>query len=273
MQVLAHLVYWYSTHALYCLPVTLVLILAVLLGTQRLPVGARRGLLGLVVGLAVLTFVTIFAGSTLAVRLVYRVGETGQGEVVSAYATSVQYNNHDVRGYRVLLRTRAGQTVASSFEDDDFNVYPPANTVAYPGVGERFTARYLPAYPQDFVIVANDDSLYAHGQQGRALLDSLHAACRTHEFDLANAANKQAYRAFIYRVLTRGCYTDSTDRRKYAGDLARVQLELCRALLDSLDVVRTRYNTNVADEVNKRVYLALIRRVVARPPPVLHRQR
>ena len=266
MQFLAHLVYWYSTHALYCMPVALALIPAVLLGTRWLPVGVRRALTGLVIGLAVLTFITTFAGSALAVRLVYRVGEAGQGEVVSTYATSVQYNNHDVRGYRVLLRTQAGQTVATSFEDDDFNVYPPANSVAYPGVSERFTARYLPAHPQDFVIITNDNSPYAHGQQCAALLDSLHGARRAHEFDLANAAGKQAYRTLIRRVIARGCYTDSTDWREYNGDLAKVQLEPCQGLLDSLDLVRTRYNADVADVANKRVYLALIRRVVARPP-------
>ncbi|WP_223652428.1 DUF3592 domain-containing protein [Hymenobacter psoromatis] len=266
MQLVAHLVYWYSTHALYCMPVAAVLIPAVLLGTRSLPAGVQQALTGMVIGLAVLTFFTIFAGSWLAGWLVYRVGETGQGEVVSTYATSVQYNNHDVRGHHVLLRTQTGQTVATSFEDDNFNVYPPANSVNYPDVGEKFTARYLPAYPQDFVIITNDNSPYAHGKQCAALLDSLQEARRTHEFDLTIAASKQAYRALIHRVIARGCYTDSTDLREYDGDLAKVQLEPCQALLDSLDIVRTRYNADVADETNKRVYLALIRRVVARPP-------
>ncbi len=265
MQLLAHVIYWYSTHALYCMPVAAVLIPAVLFGTQQLPPKVRRALVGLVIGLAVLTFLTIFFGSALAVPLVYRAGETGQGEVVSTYATSVQRNHHNVRGHRVLLRTKAGQTVATSFEDDDFNVYPPANAVTYPSVGERFTARYLPAYPQDFIIISNDNSPYAHSLHCAVLLDSLHEARRTHEFDLTNAANKQAYRVLIHRVIAQGCYTDSTDLREYYGDLAKVQLEPCQALLDSLDTVRTRYNANVADEANKRVYLALIHRVIARP--------
>ncbi|MGI4834955.1 MAG: hypothetical protein ACRYFK_15995 [Janthinobacterium lividum] len=208
----------------------------------------------------------VFFGSMLAARLVYRAGATGRGEVISSYGTSTQVNSHNVVGYRVLLRTQQGQTVPASFEDDDFNVYPPANSVVYPGVGDQFTARYLPDYPQDFVIVTNDNSPYAHQLGCAALLDSLHAARRTHEFDLANTTSKQAYRILIRRVIAQGCYTDSLDRRKYFGDLDAVQLEPCQALLDSLDVLRKRYNANVADEPNKRAYLVLIHRVIARPP-------
>ncbi|MGI4862606.1 MAG: hypothetical protein ACRYFZ_01695 [Janthinobacterium lividum] len=248
------------------MPVAAVLIPAVLFGTQWLLPKVRQALVGLVIGLAVLTFLTIFFGSALAVPLVYQAGETGQGEVVNTYATSVQHNHREVRGYRVLLRTRAGQTVVTSFEDEDFNVYPPANAVVYPSIGEKFTARYLPAYPQDFIIISNDDSPYAHGLACATLLDSLHEARRTHEFDLTNAANKQAYRELIHRVIAQSCYTDSTDLREYYGDLAKVQLEPCQVLLDSLDIIRTRYNADITDVANKRVYLALIRRVVARPP-------
>lgn len=264
MQLLAHLLFWFGTHAIYCMPVVVLFIPAAVLGLQRWP-RLQRVLVSTVVALAVLTFISIFVGSALASRLVYAAGEDGRGEVVSTYGTSTQVNSHNVVGYRVLLRTRTGQTVQTAFEDNYFNVYPPANSVRYPGVGDQFTARYLPAYPQDFVIITNDNSPYAHKMSCDVLLDSLHEARRVHEFDLGNATSKQAYVALIGRVLARHCYTDSTDRREYYGDLAHVQLEPCQRLLDSLDVLRTRYNANIADLANDQAYLALIRRVIAHP--------
>ncbi|MGI4832476.1 MAG: hypothetical protein ACRYFK_03345 [Janthinobacterium lividum] len=257
------MVFWLVTHP-FVLPILAALSFPAM--GVLVPKTAPRWVRGLPFSFMLGAMLNVFFGSLGASSLVYRAGASGRGEVISSYATSTQANHHDVVGYRVLLRTQAGQTVQTSFEDDDFNVYPPANSARYPGVGTAFTARYLPDYPQDFVIVTNDNSPYAHQLGCDRLLDSLHAARRTHEFDRGNAANKQAYRALIHRVLAQGCYTDSLDRREYYGDLAAVQLEPCRALLDSLDRVRTRYNANVADEPNKRVYLALIRRVVARPP-------
>lgn len=262
MQLLAHLVFWLATHPFVLLVVTA---LGVPVMGVLMPNTSPFWIRGLPFLLMVVGFLNLYFGAGVAARLVYRVGAAGRGEVISSYGTSTQVNSHNVVGYRVLLRTQAGQVVPTSFEDDDFNVYPPANRVSYPGVGDTFTACYLPDYPQDFVIVTNDNSPYAHGLTCAALLDSLHTARRTHEFDLGNAANKQAYLTLIHRVIAQGCATDSVDLRKYYGDLDFVQLEPCRALLDSFEVARKRYNADVADEPNKRVFLALIRRIIARP--------
>ena len=54
--------------------------------------------------------------------------------------------------------------------------------------------------------------------------------------------------------------------RLVCGDLDHVQLEPCQALLDSLDAARTHYNADITDRANNRAYLALIGRVIARPP-------
>ena len=61
-------------------------------------------------------------------------------------------------GYDVLIRTADGRTFDSSFEDDDFNVYPHHNATAYPGEGDEFTVRYLQRLPADFIILGEDDS-------------------------------------------------------------------------------------------------------------------
>ena len=219
MQLLAHLAFWLATHAFYYMPAALLLVMGAVFATQQLSPGLRRALVGLAIVHAVLAFLNVFVGSQVASSLVYRAGVTGRGEVVSSYGTSTQVNNHDVVGYRVLLRTAQDQVIETSFEDDDFNVYPPATSATYPGVGDTFTARYLPAYPHDFVILTNDNSPWAHQNTCAALLDSLHAARAKHEFALTNAPYKQAYRALIRRVIARQCYTDSTDLRKYYGDL------------------------------------------------------
>ncbi|MGI4874260.1 MAG: hypothetical protein ACRYFX_24135 [Janthinobacterium lividum] len=233
----------------------------VYIGFKNQP-GWALGLPFFLIAFGVLSFLF---GTNLASRLVFRAGTAGTGEVVSTYATSTQVNSHNVRGYRVLLRTAQGQTLETTFDDVAFPVYPADDFGSYPAAGEKFNTRYLPDYPQDFVVLSNDDSPWAHGQQCEALLDSLHEARTRHEFDLANAASKQTYVGLIHRVIARQCYTDSTDLHKYYGDLAHVQLEPCQALLDSLDVLRIRYNADVTDLANDAAYLALIRRVIARP--------
>ncbi len=78
----------------------------------------------LVVGLGVGNFL---GGPLLCGWLLYRVGQTATAQVVSTYQTSTQINDHDVLGYNVLIRDAHGDVFASRFEDDEFNVFPPAD--------------------------------------------------------------------------------------------------------------------------------------------------
>ena len=102
-------------------------------------------------------------GPSLSTRMIHALGESGAATVIRTFGTATQYNNHDVVGFHVLIRRPSGKVVNERFEDDEINVYPPHNATSYPDVGTLFTMRYLPHFPRDFVILADDASPFAQG--------------------------------------------------------------------------------------------------------------
>ena len=122
-------------------------------------------------------------------------------------------------GYHVLIRTTTGQTIETSFEDDDFNVYPSHNRTDYPQQGDRFNVRYLKHFPGSFIIIANDDSPWAQGMQCGAWKTKLDEARSKFEFDKSNPQFKAAYIRAIRDYIDKRCYTDSLDLLKYDGEI------------------------------------------------------
>jgi hypothetical protein len=174
---------------------------------------------GLYAALFLFIPVNFFLGSYINSKLIYLAGEQGAAEVVGSYNTSTRYNNHDVVGYKVLVKTKEGTTVQTSFEDDDFNVYPNHNSVSYPQQGDRFNVRYLKHFPGSFIIIANDDSPWASGLQCGDWKTKLDEARSKFEFDKNNQKFKDAYISAIRDYINKRCYTDSLDLEKYYGDI------------------------------------------------------
>jgi hypothetical protein len=112
------------------------------------------------IGIAALILEMLF-GTSWADRLLHYYGTAAAATITDSYGTSVQYNSHNVMGYHVLVRPPRGGTIATGFEDDDFNVYPPHNATTYPEVGGIFTVRYFPVSPSNFVIISDDGSPWA----------------------------------------------------------------------------------------------------------------
>ncbi len=160
-----------------------------------------------------LAFVDIFLGPNLARWVLYRCGTTGAATVTGSYATSDQYNNQNVTGYNVLIRTAAGRVVKTDFEDDDFNVYPsPWNSAVYPGPGDDFNVRYLPMFPGNFVIVANDGSPWAEQNRCRDINAAGSAAESAYDFDKTDHADRAAFIDALQSVLATKCYDGEDDR-------------------------------------------------------------
>ena len=143
-------------------------------------------------------------GSALSTRLLHRFGTSAAATVTGSYGTSVQYNNHDVVGHHVMLRGPDGRAVATSFEDDDFNVYPPHNATTYPGTGDVFTVRYLRRFPGDFTILADDDSPWAKRRRCRSLAEAVAQAAQRAVFSRA-AADHAAWLAASRGAAAAGC--------------------------------------------------------------------
>ncbi len=120
----------------------------------RWPAFMAAGLIGFMV-------LNVIFGPATANLLINRFGEAGAAMVTGSFATSSQYNRRDVVGRDVLIRTHEGSNVESRFKTDDFNVDSLGDQVIYPGPGDVFTVRYLPSFPSDFVIRADDGSPWA----------------------------------------------------------------------------------------------------------------
>ena len=170
--------------------------------------GLRRHFVWLIPLVAVLAVVNIIFGPYLGVPLIYRLGEQGQGAVTSTYGTSTRYNNRRVIGYNVLLRTADGKVVETTFEDDDFNVYPPHSSTFYPHEGDEFTVRYIAGFPGDFVIVSDDDSPWAKRLRCRVLNRDAFAAQEKQRFAPDSAAFRDAAKAADQALQAAGCNAD-----------------------------------------------------------------
>jgi hypothetical protein len=152
--------------------------------------------LGIILGIA-----NFLGGPQLSVLLIHRYGVRGEATVTGTYSTNTSYNDRQVMGHNVLIKTAARQTIESSFEDDDFNVYPPANGVYYPQDGDMFNVSYIKNYPEDFIIIiSDDDSPWARSLRCSELMSTLHEADNKRQF----APNSQGLR---------GCFASRSSRR------------------------------------------------------------
>jgi hypothetical protein len=123
----------------------------------------------------------------------------------------------------VLLRTADDKVVETSFEDDDFNIYPPKNSVVYPGIGDHFTVYYLRRFPQDFVIVDNDDSPWATALRCGRLRNDVQEANAKYEFDRTNANYRADYITLINKLLAEKCVDDDDEVEAFRHDIENVE--------------------------------------------------
>jgi hypothetical protein len=173
----------------------------------RQRVGFRKAGRGATIVLAAFIGFILFVlfGSWLTVPLIYRYGESGEGVVTGQYRTADFYNDEPVIGFNVIIRKADGGIVRTAFRSDSFNVYPPANRVRYPTAGARFNVRYLPDHPEDFVIVANDDSAWARSLRCGDLLLAAAAAQREREFAPNDPAAAERHARSLDEARHAGC--------------------------------------------------------------------
>ncbi|MGH8781778.1 hypothetical protein [Paraburkholderia sp.] len=152
-----------------------------------------------------LVLANLLVGVDVGVRLIHRFGAQGQATIVGSYGTGTVYNRHRVIGYNVLVRTADGKIVETSFEDDDFNVYPPHTATTYPQQGDEFTVRYLVGFPNDFVIVSNDDSPWAKRLSCSKLARTAVATAQKQQFAPDSAAYRDAAVAAEHALRAASC--------------------------------------------------------------------
>lgn len=173
---------------------------------RYLPRGWLRGLAGVLTAVLIAcALLNLEFGADLSARLVFSHGQAGEGTIAGTFATGIMNNNHDVAGYRALLRMADGSMSETTFHDDDSIVYPSLGGVVYPQMGDRFTVRYLASFPRDFVIVSNDDSPWALSLNCDALTTSLAEAKTKYEFEPSSPAYRDVYADALAAAANAGC--------------------------------------------------------------------
>lgn len=180
----------------------LAFVLPVIFLPRKPSLGGRIAWYGLGLGLGV---VNLSCGAAIATRLIYHFGVAGSAIVTGSYQTADVYNNQDVMGYNILIRTADGKVVDTSFETDDFNVYPPRNATNYPNIGDAFTVRYLTHAPHTFVIVADDDSPWVQGLRCYDLNQVVSEAGQKTNFAPDNAGYRAAFAQAVDAAQQAGC--------------------------------------------------------------------
>ena len=103
------------------------------------------------------------------------------------------YNEEPIYRYEVILKSSLGESTESSFESDEFIIYPEFNGAwTYPLAGQKFTIRHLEDRLDAFIIISNDTSEYAMSQKCNNLLKAVEAAQRKVEFDNTNETYRSA---------------------------------------------------------------------------------
>lgn len=218
MDILWHVIYFFATSKFLTLFIAIVAVPIVI----GLSVWKRR-LAKYYAILPVLAFANLFFGTDIAANVKHSYGEKGSATITGSYDTATVYNNHNVVGYHVLLRTTDDKVIETSFEDDDFNIYPPKNSVVYPGIGDHFTVYYLRGFPKDFVIVDNDDSPWARQLRCGRLRNDMKEANAKYEFDRSSSNYRADYIALINKLLAEKCVGDDDEVEAFRHDIENIE--------------------------------------------------
>lgn len=154
-------------------------------------------------------FANLILGPGWLVPLIYRYGVQAQATITGTFPTNDIYNNQNVIGFHVLIRSASDPVTETKFRTDDFNVYPPRNDTRYPDVGDVFTVRYLTGHPDDFVIVRDDGSPWARRLRCEDLAAKADQADQKTSFAPENPAFRQAAQTAHAALQAVGCQADS----------------------------------------------------------------
>jgi hypothetical protein len=226
MDIVWHVVFSLARHRFLLMAVGTTVPL-ILLTISMLKKG--HGLLSSAMTRVVLVLIPIYAilnmifGMTVATHAVHAYGVKARATITGSYDTGVQYNEQNVMGYHVLMNTAEGRVVETSFEEDDFNVYPPHNATRYPGVGDKFSVQYLKAFPNDFIIVSNDDSPWAAHLRCSALGDRMSQAEAKYNFAPETPAYRTEYVDASQAYLSGNCSANDSETQSIQQNLANAK--------------------------------------------------
>ncbi|WP_435624140.1 hypothetical protein [Flagellimonas sp.] len=165
-----------------------------------------------------------FFGSNFTNKQIYKYGELGEGVIIERNATDDLYNEEPILQYKLLIKTKTGETLETSFKSHDFNLYPDsAGVFDYPANGVAFNVRYLNKKPSAFIIITDDNSKYAKQLQCAEKLKMLNKAKSKHDFEPANPDYKKEYEKAIDSYLKSECIKNSSIKDYYIQEKSKLR--------------------------------------------------
>ncbi|WP_422858305.1 hypothetical protein ACOKFD_12965 [Flagellimonas sp. S174] len=165
-----------------------------------------------------------FFGTDYVNKQIYTYGKMGEGMMVDRENTGNLYNEQPIIRYEMLIKAENGEMVETSFESNDFNLYPkPDGSFNYPLNGETFNVRYLDKNPEAFVIVTDDNSRYSKQSKCEKMLRELKNSRNKRGFDIDNASFKENYRKAIANYLESDCIEDSQTKDFYIQEMSKLE--------------------------------------------------
>jgi hypothetical protein len=127
---------------------------------------------------------------------------------------SINRNETSVTGYKAVLKLQDSTTYDVEYTGisgnaygagESWNEFPPL-----PGVGQKFTVKYMPGLPANFIIMANDTTTeFGRAVQCQPLKIQYAEALQKYAFDKTNSVFKQSVLETINRLLAGGCLSDN----------------------------------------------------------------
>ncbi|WP_222982816.1 hypothetical protein [Flagellimonas meishanensis] len=173
---------------------------------------SMRKFINWIAALLMLSSILIFIfGSDFTNLLVHQYGQIGEGLVIDKAETGDMYNEEPIVQYDVLIKTKDGEMVKTTFKNTDFNLYPtPDGGYSYPPQGVAFTVKYMESGPETFIIITDDNSEYATKKTCAEQLRKLNIAKSQYDFAPDNASYREDYLRAIELYLQLKCANNSS---------------------------------------------------------------
>ncbi|MFZ1699411.1 MAG: hypothetical protein WBO10_08675 [Pyrinomonadaceae bacterium] len=155
--------------------------------------------------------------------LINKYGEKAEAKVISRERTKNLHNEEPVERYNVIYRTAAGENIETYFESWDFNIYPSANSVRYPGPGQIFPVAYLPRFPKTFIILTEEQSEYKATVECSDILSKIAEKKNKFEFDPKNLKYMSEYMNALSEGIEKKCGDHLFDELRRIGETVKTK--------------------------------------------------
>lgn len=153
MSSLSSIFYFLTRHSLLAMPlfVVLGLVVSFIFAQWR----RHKGWYVLVLPFFLVGQANVFTAHIWNALFLERFGTDGTGVITQAAPTASTLNHQPIWHYVARLTTADHQNLTAAFDTLSASIYPIRNAILIPAPGQEFAIRYIPGFPENFVIMRN----------------------------------------------------------------------------------------------------------------------